>query len=159
MAAQKITPFLWFDHQAEEAAGFYVTLLPNSRILTVARYGASGPGPEGSVMTIAFELDGQKFIALNGGSHYAFTPAVSFLINCTTQDEVDELWRKLAEGGQELRCGWVTDRYGLSWQVVPTVLPELLTGRDPQKAQRVMQAMLHMKKIDIAALQRAYDSR
>ena len=153
---QKITPFLWFDGQAEQAANFYVSVFrKNSKILDVARYGEAGPGPKGSVMTVAFELEGQKFTALNGGPQYQFTPAVSFVVNCATQAEVDEYWKKLTEGGQEVACGWLTDKYGLSWQIVPTRLMELITDPDKKKAGRVMQAMLQMKKIDVAALERA----
>jgi predicted 3-demethylubiquinone-9 3-methyltransferase (glyoxalase superfamily) len=153
---QKITPFLWFNDQAEQAANFYVSVFrKNSKILDVARYGEAGPGPKGSVMTVAFELEGQKFTALNGGPQYQFTPAVSFVVNCGSQAEVDEYWKKLTEGGQEVACGWLTDKYGLSWQIVPTRLMELITDSDKQKAGRVMQAMLQMKKIDIAALERA----
>ncbi len=153
---QKITPFLWFDGQAEQAANFYVSVFrKNSKILEVARYGEAGPGPKGSVMTVAFELEGQKFTALNGGPQYQFTPAVSFVVNCATQAEVDEYWKKLAEGGQEVACGWLTDKYGLSWQIVPTRLMELITDPDKKKAGRVMQAMLQMKKTDVAALDRA----
>jgi predicted 3-demethylubiquinone-9 3-methyltransferase (glyoxalase superfamily) len=153
---QKITPFLWFDGQAEEAAKFYVSILPNSRILNVARYAEGGPGQPGSVLTVEFELDGLKFVALNGGPEYKFTPAVSFQINCATQDEVDRLWEKLCDGGQEVQCGWLTDRYGVSWQVTPTVLGELLGDPDPVKAGRVMAAMMPMKKLDIGALRKAY---
>jgi len=154
---QKIIPFLWFNGQAEEAMNFYTSIFKNSKVLSVARYGDAGPGPKGSVMTAQFEVEGHQFVALNGGPQYTFTPAVSFLVNCTTQDEVDHLWDRLSAGGQEMPCGWVTDKFGLTWQVIPTLLPELLAGRDPQKAQRVMQAMLQMKKIDIAALRRAHD--
>ena len=154
---QKIIPFLWFNGQAEEAMNFYTSIFKNSKVLSVARYGDAGPGPKGSVMTAQFEVEGHQFVALNGGPQYTFTPAVSFLVNCTTQDEVDHLWDRLSAGGQEMQCGWVTDKFGLTWQVIPTLLPELLAGRDPQKAQRVMQAMLQMKKIDIAALRRAHD--
>jgi predicted 3-demethylubiquinone-9 3-methyltransferase (glyoxalase superfamily) len=153
---QKITPFLWFDNQAEEAMNFYVSIFKNSKVLGVTRYGDAGPGPKGSVMTAAFELDGQKFTALNGGPHFKFTEAVSFVVNCTTQEEVDYFWKKLAQGGQESQCGWLKDKYGLSWQVVPTVLVELLQDKDPKKSQRVMQAMLQMKKIDISKLEQAY---
>jgi predicted 3-demethylubiquinone-9 3-methyltransferase (glyoxalase superfamily) len=153
---QKITPFLWFDSQAEDAAKFYVSIFDNSRILKVVRYGAAGPGPEGTVMTVAFELNGMKFTALNGGPLFKFNESVSFVINCETQAEIDRLWEKLtAGGGQESRCGWLKDRYGLSWQVVPTVLPELLSDRDAAKAQRAMKAMMGMGKLDIAALKEA----
>ena len=152
---QTITPFLWFDHQAEEAANYYVSIFKNSKITTVSRYGEAGPGPKGTAMTVVFELDGQEFIALNGGPHFKFTEAVSFSVSCTTQEEVDEYWEKLSAGGQEGQCGWLKDKFGLSWQVNPTILGQLLSSPDPQKARRVMEAMLQMKKIDIAALQRA----
>jgi predicted 3-demethylubiquinone-9 3-methyltransferase (glyoxalase superfamily) len=152
----KITPFLWFDSQAEEAANFYVSVFRNSRILKVVRYGEGGPGPKGSAMTVAFELDGVKFTALNGGPLFKFSEAISFVVDCDTQAEIDALWEKLSAGGEESRCGWLKDRYGLSWQVVPTVLPELLGDKDPARAQRAMQAMLKMVKLDIAALQKAH---
>jgi predicted 3-demethylubiquinone-9 3-methyltransferase (glyoxalase superfamily) len=152
----KITPFLWFDGQAEEAATFYVGIFPNSRIVTMARYGEAGPGPKGSVMTVAFELDGKEFIGLNGGPHFKFTEAVSFSVDCTSQAEVDRYWSALAAGGEEGPCGWLKDRYGLSWQINPTVLGEMLSDPDPARSKRVMEAMLKMKKIDIAALERAY---
>jgi predicted 3-demethylubiquinone-9 3-methyltransferase (glyoxalase superfamily) len=152
---QKITPFLWFDDQAEEAAELYTSIIDNSKILNVARYGEAGPGKPGSVMTVQFELDGQKFVGLNGGPAHKFTEAVSFVVNCETQDEVDELWAKLSEGGEEGPCGWLKDRFGLSWQIVPTALPRLLTYPDREKANRAMQAMMGMKKIEIAELERA----
>jgi predicted 3-demethylubiquinone-9 3-methyltransferase (glyoxalase superfamily) len=155
---QKITPFLWFDTQAEAAAKFYVSIFKNSKIKTVTRYGAAGPGPKGSVMTVDFELAGQDFIALNGGPHFKFTEAISLVVNCETQQEVDEFWTKLTDGGQEAACGWLKDRYGLSWQIVPTILSRLLADPDSKKSQRVMEAMLKMKKIDIAALQQAAQS-
>jgi len=155
VSIQKITPFLWFDHQAEEAAGFYASVFPNSKVLKVVRYGEVGPGPAGSAMTVEFQLDGQKFVALNGGPHFKFTEAISFVVNCQTQDEVDAYWEKLSAGGAEVQCGWVKDKFGLSWQVVPTVLPELLNDPDPEKSQRVMKAMLTMKKLDIRALKQA----
>jgi predicted 3-demethylubiquinone-9 3-methyltransferase (glyoxalase superfamily) len=158
---QRITPFLWFDSQAEEAAGFYTQIFKNSKILSVTRYGeaeaeASGR-PKGTVMTVAFRLDGQEFVALNGGPEFKFTEAVSFVVNCESQKEVDYYWEKLSDGGDEKAqmCGWLKDKYGLSWQVVPTVLIELISDPDPQKSQRAMQAMLQMKKIDIAALKKA----
>ena len=154
---QKITPFLWFDNQAEEAVDLYVSTFKNSRIDSIARYGAGGPGPEGSVMTIAFQLDGQDFVALNGGPVFAFTPAISFYVSCRTQEEVDHFWEKLTAGGEEEQCGWLKDRYGLSWQIVPTALVEMLQDPDPEKAHRVMNAMLQMRKIDIAALRLAHD--
>jgi predicted 3-demethylubiquinone-9 3-methyltransferase (glyoxalase superfamily) len=152
---QKITPFLWFDSQAEEAMNFYVSIFRNSKVLTVNRYGEAGPGPRGSVMTASFLLDGQEFVALNGGPQYKFTPAISFVVNCESQAEVDDLWDKLSAGGREDQCAWLQDKFGVSWQIVPRVLIELLNDPDPAKAQRVMAAMMKMKKIDIAALQRA----
>jgi len=157
MPTQKITPFLWFDHQAEEAATFYTSIFKNSKIETVTRYGDAGPGPKGSVMTIAFELDGQKFVALNGGPHYQFTPAISFVVNCEGQEEVDHYWEKLTAGGKEIQCGWLVDKYGVSWQVVPKALIEMLTDKDPARSQRAMKAMFQMKKIDLARLKAAYD--
>lgn len=157
---QKITPFLWFNDQAEQAAKFYVSLFKNSKILQVARYGDEGMEitgrPAGSVMTVSFRLDGHEFTALNGGPHFKFTEAISLVVNCTTQAEVDKYWEKLSQGGSKGQCGWLKDKYGLSWQVVPTILPELLCDRDPEKSQRVMQAMLRMKKMDIKILKRAY---
>ena len=153
---QKITPFLWYDDKAEEAANFYVSIFKNSKVLSLTRYGEAGPGPKGSVLTAAFELEGQKFVALNGGPHFKFTEAVSFVVNCATQEEVDYFWEKLLDGGgKESQCGWLKDKYGLSWQIVPTVLPELLQDKDPEKANRVMQAMMKMIKIDIETLKRA----
>jgi predicted 3-demethylubiquinone-9 3-methyltransferase (glyoxalase superfamily) len=157
MPIQKITPFLWFDHQAEEAAHCYTSIFPNSRIVKVVRYGAAGPGPAGSVMTVEFQFDGQSFVALNGGPHFTFTEAISFVVNCETQAEVDVYWAKLSQGGTEVQCGWLKDRFGLSWQIVPAVLPVLLSDPDPVKTQRVMQAMFTMKKLDLPALQRAYE--
>jgi len=156
---QKITPFLWFDTQAEEAAQHYVSIFKNSKIVGVTRYGDAGPGPRGSVMTVTFSLGGQEFIALNGGPHFKFTEAISLSVDCKTQEEVDELWRRLSEGGEEGQCGWLKDRYGLSWQINPTILGEMLADPDPRKAKRVMEAMLEMKKIDIARLKQAYDQR
>lgn len=152
---QKIVPFLWFDTEAEEAARFYVSLFPNSKIGKIARYGSGGPGPAGSVMTIQFELDGQAFVGLNGGPMYKFSPAVSFQIDCKDQAEVDHYWNALAAGGREVQCGWVTDRFGLSWQVVPEALPRLMTDPDPAKAQRVAAAMMKMIKLDVAKLEAA----
>jgi predicted 3-demethylubiquinone-9 3-methyltransferase (glyoxalase superfamily) len=154
---QKITSFLWFDGKAEEAATFYVSVFKNSKIVSVTRYGEAGPGPLGTVMSVIFQLSGQEFFALNGGPQFTFSPAISFFVNCETQDEVDELWEKLSEGGAKNRCGWLTDKYGLSWQVIPSVLGELLQDEDAEKSNRVMQAMLQMDKINIEALQRAYD--
>ncbi len=153
---QKITPFLWFDDQAEEAATFYTSIFKNSKILNVSRYGEAGPGPQGTVMTVTFEIEGQKFTALNGGPQYKFTEAISFYVNCQTQAEVDTLWTRLSEDGEEGPCGWLKDKFGVSWQIVPTVLGELLNDPDPVKSQRVVQAMLQMKKIEIAKLQQAH---
>lgn len=153
---QKITPFLWFDGNAEEAAKHYTSIFKNSKILSVARYGDAGPGPKGSVMTISFQLEGQEFVALNGGPQFKFTEAISLLVSCETQKEVDELWAKLSAGGEEGPCGWLKDKFGLSWQIVPTALPRLLQDPDPKKSKRVMEAMLQMRKIDVAGLERAY---
>lgn len=153
---QKITPFLWFDTQAEEAANFYVSIFDNSKVLSLTRCGEATPGPKGSVLTVEFELEGQKFAALNGGPNFKFTEAVSFVVNCTTQEQVDYFWEKLLEGGgKESQCGWLKDKYGLSWQVTPTILIELLQDKDPEKANRVMQAMMKMIKIDIETLKQA----
>jgi predicted 3-demethylubiquinone-9 3-methyltransferase (glyoxalase superfamily) len=152
---QKITPCLWYDDNAEEAANFYVSIFKNSRIKHVARYPEGSPGPVGSAMTVDFELDGREFMGLNGGPHFKFTEAVSFTIYCETQEEVDYFWEKLLEGGVESQCGWLKDKFGLSWQVTPTILPELFQGKDPEKAKRAMQAMLQMKKLDIATLKQA----
>jgi len=160
---QKITPFLWFDSQAEEAANFYVSIFKQSRIGAITRYddeGSKAAGrPKGSVMTVEFELDGQKFTALNGGPHFKFTEAISLVVNCDDQKEVDHFWGKLSAGGQEVQCGWLKDRFGLSWQVVPTALIEMLQDKDPEKSKRTMAAMLKMKKLDVDALARAYDGR
>jgi predicted 3-demethylubiquinone-9 3-methyltransferase (glyoxalase superfamily) len=153
---QKITPFLWFDGKAEEAMNFYVSIFKNSKVGRVSRYGEAGPGPKGSVMSATFQLDGQEFFALNGGPMYSFTPAISFFVNCATQEEVDELWEKLSEGGMKHRCGWLQDKYGLSWQIIPSVLGEMLQDKNPLKAQNVMKAMLQMGKIDIKTLKQAY---
>src|ERR671911_246479 len=152
---QKITPFLWFDDQAEEAMRHYTSIFKNSKVLGVTRYGDAGPGP-GSVMIAAFELEGQRFTALNGGPRFKFTEAISFVVNCETQEEVDELWDRLAEGGQTQQCGWVKDKFGLSWQIIPSALPELMSDPDPEKARRVTEAMLQMTKIDIAGLRQAH---
>jgi predicted 3-demethylubiquinone-9 3-methyltransferase (glyoxalase superfamily) len=154
---QKITPFLWFDSNAEEAMIFYISIFKNSRTVSASRYGDAGPGPKGSVMVGKFEIEGQEFLALNGGPIYKFTPAISFVVNCETQQEVDDLWEKLSAGGQEIQCGWLRDKFGVSWQIIPTILPKLLQDKDPEKSKRVMQAMLKMIKIDIAALERAYN--
>jgi predicted 3-demethylubiquinone-9 3-methyltransferase (glyoxalase superfamily) len=154
---QKITPFLWFDDQAEEAMNFYASTFKNSKVGGVTRYGDAGPGPKGSVMTASFELEGQQFTALNGGPRFKFTEAVSFVVSCETQDEVDELWERLSEGGQTQQCGWLKDKFGLSWQIVPIALMELMSDPDPNRSRRVMEAMLQMTKIDIAKLRQAYE--
>jgi predicted 3-demethylubiquinone-9 3-methyltransferase (glyoxalase superfamily) len=154
---QKITPFLWFDGKAEEAMNFYTSIFKNSRIGSVTRYGEEGPGPKGAVMSATFQLNGQEFIALNGGPQFTFSPAISFLVSCETQQEVDELWEKLSEGGERQRCGWLRDKFGLSWQIIPSILSVLLHDKDPKKSKRVIKAMLQMDKIDIAGLKRAYD--
>ena len=156
---QKITPFLWFDNQAEAAVNFYTSIFKNSKALGVSRYGEAGPRPKGSVMTIAFELAGQEFIALNGGPQFKFTEAISFVVNCETQEEVDEFWEKLSEGGKKIQCGWLKDKYGVSWQIVPPVLGELMQSGDAARSQRVMQALLQMTKIDIEGLKKAYEQR
>ena len=153
---QKITPFLWFDHQAEEAMNFYVSIFKNSKPGNITRYGNGAPLPEGTAMTVRFQLDGQEFAALNGGPQFAFTPAISFVINCADQEEVDYYWEKLLEGGRPNRCGWLEDKFGLSWQVVPTALPKLLSGPDAAASQRAMTAMLQMDKIIIKDLEKAY---
>ena len=154
---QTITPFLWFDGKAEEAMNFYASIFKKSKIGTVTRYGEEGPGPKGAVMTATFQLDGQDFIALNGGPQFTFSPAISFLVSCETQQEVDELWEKLSEGGEKQRCGWLKDKFGLSWQIVPTTLGLMLRDKDAEKSRRVMKAMLQMDKIDIKGLREAYD--
>ncbi len=153
---QKITPFLWFDNNAEEAAQFYTSIFKNSRIVKVSRYGDAGPGPKGSVMVVNFQLAGQEFTALNGGPQFKLSEAFSFVVNCDNQQEVDEYWRKLtADGGQESMCGWLKDKFGFSWQIVPTALGRLMSDTDPKRANRVMQALLQMRKLDIAALEQA----
>ncbi|HKV27439.1 MAG TPA: VOC family protein [Candidatus Acidoferrales bacterium] len=156
---QKIAPFLWFDGKAEEAAKFYVSIFKNSKMGKIRRYGDAGPGPKGSAMSAEFQLEGQDFIALNGGPQFAFTPAISFFVNCETQQEVDELWDKLSAGGKPNRCGWLQDKFGLSWQIIPTALGKLMGDSDPEKSGRVMQAMLQMNKIDINGLQQAYEGK
>lgn len=155
----KVTPFLWFDGQAEQAAAFYVSLFPNSRIVNVTRGDDAGPGPKGSAMTVSFELDGRPVIALNGGPHFKFTEAISFSVSCDGQEEVDRYWAALTEGGEEGRCGWLKDRWGLSWQVTPAALGQMLSDPDPVRSRRAMESMLTMKRIDIAALRRACDGR
>jgi predicted 3-demethylubiquinone-9 3-methyltransferase (glyoxalase superfamily) len=154
---QSITPFLWFDGRAEEAMNFYVSLFENSKIGNISRYGDAGPGPAGSVMMATFELNGREFMALNGGPEFTFTPAISFFVSCETQEEVDYLWDRLTEGGAPVQCGWLTDRFGLSWQIVPNALGELMQGGTPEQSARVMAAMLQMTKIDVAGLRRAFD--
>jgi predicted 3-demethylubiquinone-9 3-methyltransferase (glyoxalase superfamily) len=153
---QKITPFLWFDSQAEEAMKFYTSIFKNSKVGRVARYGAAGPGPKGTVMSATFKLEGQEFMALNGGPLFKFSPAISLYVTCKTQKEVDQLWAKLSAGGKTERCGWLTDKFGLSWQIIPSVLGKLLHDKDPAKSQRVMKAMLQMNKLDIEGLKRAH---
>ena len=155
---QKITPFLWYDNNAEEAVNLYLSVFKNSKITKVARYGDAGPGPKGSVMTIAFQLEGQDFIALNGGPMFKFTEAISLSVDCKTQQDVDELWDKLSAGGQAGQCGWLKDKFGLSWQIVPSILVEMLKDKDAEKSKRVMQAMMQMRKIDIARLRQAYEN-
>jgi len=155
MTEQKITPCLWFDFNAEEAVAHYLSIFPNSRILSTARYGEANPGRKGAVMTIFFEIEGQRFLALNGGPHYKFTPAISLMVNCDDQAEIDTLWEKLAVGGEHVQCGWLTDKFGVSWQIVPRALPEFLSG-DAERTDRVMRAVMAMKKLDIAQLQQAF---
>lgn len=157
--AQKITTFLWFDDQAEEAINFYVSIFKNSRVGDIVRYGDTGPGPKGQVMTADFVLAGQQFTALNGGPNFKFTEAISLVVNCETQEELDEYWEKLSEGGQKVQCGWLKDKFGLSWQIVPTLLKELLKDKDPEKSNRVMQAVMKMTKLDIAQLNAAYEGK
>jgi len=154
---QKITPFLWFDGNAEEAMNLYVSVFKNSKVVSVTRYGEAGPGPKGTVMSATFQLEGQQFYALNGGPQYKFTPAISLFVSCETQQEVDELWNKLSAGGHKDRCGWLQDKYGLSWQIIPTALGKMLQDKNPRKAQNAMKAMLQMDKIDIAKLKQAYE--
>lgn len=158
MASQKITPFLWFDTQAEEAANFYTSIFKNSRILHVSRYGDAGPGPKGSAMVVNFQLAGQEFTALNGGPRFKFSEAFSFVVNCENQREIDEYWTRLTDGGEESMCGWLKDKFGFSWQIVPTELGTLMSSKDPQKANRVMAALLKMRKLDIAALKVAAEA-
>lgn len=166
---QRITPFLWFDNNAEEAANFYVSIFSavresssngsGSKITGITRYGAEGPGPKGSVLTVAFQLDGQEFVGLNGGPQFKFTEAISFVVNCDTQEEVDKFWEKLSNGGKTIQCGWLKDRYGISWQIVPKIFVKMVQDKDPEKSKRVMNAMLKMEKINIKELQEAYDQR
>ncbi len=155
---QRISPFLWFDGQAEAAALFYTSVFRNSSIGEISRYGDAGPGPKGSVMVVSFALDGFKFLALNGGPEFKFTPAVSFVVSCETQEEIDRLWDALSEGGSHMQCGWLTDKFGVTWQIVPSVLGSLMAGPDPKRSAKVAAALMQMVKLDIAALQAAYDS-
>ena len=154
---QKIVPFLWFDGNAEEAMNFYVSVFKNSRVVSVTRYGDAGPGPKGTVMSCTFQLEGQDFYALNGGPQFKFTPAISLFVNCETQQEIDALWKTLSAGGREDQCGWLQDKYGLSWQIIPTALGRMLGDKDAKKATAAMKAMLQMKKLDIKGLQQAHD--
>lgn len=154
---QKLRAFLWFDGKAEEAARFYTSVFPGGKILDVMRYGDAGPRPKGEVLTVSFELFGQVFVALNGGPHYSFTPAVSFMVECATQEELDAYWDKLADGGKPIQCGWITDRFGLTWQITPSILLPMMQDKDSARATRVTRAMMEMVKLDIAALQRAYN--
>jgi len=156
---QKITPCLWFDGKAEEAMNFYASIIPNSKVLSIVRVGDAGPGPKGSVLTANFQLQGVEFLALNGGPQFKFTEAVSFIINCETQEEVDRYWEKLSEGGRKDQCGWLKDKYGLSWQIVPIQMLQMLKDKDPKKVDRAMSAMMKMQKLDIKALQQAYDGK
>ena len=153
----KITPFLWFDNQAEEAMQFYTSIFKNSKPGRITRYGEGGPGAKGSVMSVTFQLEGQEFMALNGGPHFSFTPAISLFVDCQTQEEVDQLWEKLSGGGKKERCGWLKDKYGLSWQIIPSALGEMIEDKDPARSKRVIEAMLQMDKIDIPGLRKAYE--
>jgi predicted 3-demethylubiquinone-9 3-methyltransferase (glyoxalase superfamily) len=159
MSEQKITPCLWFDFKAEEAVAHYLAIFKLGRILTTARYGEAGPGPAGSVMAILFEIEGQRFLALNGGPHFKFTPAISLIVDCATQTEIDELWDRLGEGGAPGQCGWLTDKFGVSWQITPSLIPRIMQSGDAAGVERVMRAVLPMKKLDIAKLQQAFESK
>lgn len=154
---QKIIPFLWFNDQAEEAMHFYTSIFKNSKVGSIARYGEGATGPKGSVMTTTFQLDGQEFIALNGGPQFTFSPAISFVVNCETQEEIDELWENLSAGGEQIQCGWLKDKYGVSWQIVPSALGRMMQDPDAAKSSRVMKALLQMKKLDVATLKNAYE--
>ena len=156
MKMQKITPFLWFDNQAGEAARFYTSIFPNSVVRNTSYYSDAGPNPKSSVMTVSFELDGLLLVALNGGPAYKFTEAISFVVNCDSQEEIDRYWEKLSEGGKEIQCGWLTDKFGVTWQIVPVRMIEMMQDKDPEKARRVVQAMFPMKKLDLAVLEKAY---
>jgi predicted 3-demethylubiquinone-9 3-methyltransferase (glyoxalase superfamily) len=159
MSEQKITPCLWFDFKAEEAVAHYLSIFQNGRIVSTARYGEAGPGPKGAVMTILFEIEGQKFLALNGGAQFAFTPAISLIVDCADQAEVDRLWERLGERGKPGQCGWLTDRFGVSWQIVPSVVPRLMQSGDAAGIERVMRAVMPMKKLDVARLQQAFEGK
>jgi predicted 3-demethylubiquinone-9 3-methyltransferase (glyoxalase superfamily) len=156
---QKITPFLWFNGNAEDAMHFYTSIFKNSKVGRITRWGEGGPGPKGAVMSVTFQLDGQEFMALNGGPQFSFSPAISFFVNCETQEEIDELWEKLSAGGQKQRCGWLQDKFGVSWQIIPSILGKLLHDSDPAKSKKVMQAMLQMDRLDISRLKRAYEQQ
>jgi predicted 3-demethylubiquinone-9 3-methyltransferase (glyoxalase superfamily) len=156
---QKITPFLWFDGNAEEAVNFYTSIFKDSKTVSITRYGEEGPGPKGTLMSATFQLDGQEFMALNGGPQSTFSPAISFFVNCTNQEEVDGLWEKLSEGGEKQRCGWLKDKYGVSWQIIPSALGKMLQSKDAEKSKRVMEAMPKMDKIDIESLKKAYEQQ
>lgn len=156
---QKITPFFWFDDKAEEAVDFYTSIFKNSKVGAITRYGEEGPGPKGKVMTVTFQIEGQEFVALNGGPEYKFTEAISFFVHCNNQEEVDYFWEKLSEGGEKGPCGWLKDKFGVSWQIVPTTLLDMLNDPDAEKSRRVTKAMLQMKKLDIGILKRAYENR
>jgi predicted 3-demethylubiquinone-9 3-methyltransferase (glyoxalase superfamily) len=156
---QKITPFLWFDGDAEEAVNFYTSIFKNSKTVSITRYGEEGPGPKGTLMSATFQLDGQEFMALNGGPQFTFSPAISFFVNCTNQEEVDALWEKLSEGGEKQRCGWLKDKYGVSWQIIPSVLGEMLQSKDAEKSKKVIEVMLKMNKIEVKTLKQAYEQQ
>jgi len=159
MSEQKITPCLWFDFNAEDAVAHYLSIFANGRVLSTSRYGDAGPGPKGAVMTMMFEIDGQTFLALNGGPQFSFTPAISLIVDCQTQDEVDRLWERLGEGGKPSQCGWLTDKFGVTWQIVPSLIPRIMQSGDAAGIARVMQAIMPMTKLDIATLQRAFDGK
>ena len=159
MTEQKITPCLWFDFKAEEAVAHYLSIFKNGRVVTTSHYGEAGPGPKGAVMTILFEIEGQRFLALNGGPHFAFTPAISLIVDCADQAEVDLLWERLGEGGEPGRCGWLTDKFGVSWQIVPSVVPIIMQSGDTAAIERAMRAIMPMTKLDVARLQQAFDGR
>jgi predicted 3-demethylubiquinone-9 3-methyltransferase (glyoxalase superfamily) len=159
MSEQKITPCLWFDMKAEEAVAHYLSIFRDGRVVSTSRYGDSGPGPKGAVMTIVFEIEGQRFLALNGGPQFSFTPAISLIVDCETQDDVDRLWDRLGEGGKPMQCGWIADRFGVTWQIVPSLIPKIAQSGDAAGIARVMRAMMPMTKIDIASLQRAFEGK